>query len=220
MVQTVERWGAPLGKTFVNYPSIDAERFKRNSPYPLWNSHTPLKIVSTGRLNFQKGYPYALLALQKLHQQGIDFEYHIIGEGEARAEITYLIAALGLQDRVFLLGKRSSEAVKAILEEAHLYLLTSLYEGVANAALEAMALEIPVLSTAAGGMAEVIQSGENGLLVACCDVHEIAQSIVTLTENPNRLKVLGQNGRVTILNHHLIERQIDIFEQNYHASNQ
>lgn len=215
MIQTIVRLGAPIEKTFINYPSIDPESFKRSVPYPAYRPGNPLIIVSTGRLNFQKGYPYALLAMQKLHLMGTDFLYHIIGDGDDRAEVIYTVQALGLEDKVILHGKRSSAEVLAILERAHVFLLTSLYEGIANAALEALALEIPIVSTRAGGMDEVIQSGNNGILVECFSVEEIAVALATLAKDLAQMQKLGKQGRQTIMNHHLIEKQIEIFYHKY-----
>jgi colanic acid/amylovoran biosynthesis glycosyltransferase len=215
MVQTIVRWGAPVEKTFVNFPSIDPVRFRRSVPYPSFQPGQPLVIVSTGRLNFQKGYPYALLAMRQLQQLGVDFQYHIIGDGEDRSEVVYLIEALHLSERVILHGKRSSVEVQAILEQAHVFLLTSLYEGIANAALEAMALEIPVVSTRAGGMAEVIQSGTNGVLVDCLAVEEVAVALASLVKEPHQLATIGKQGRQTVLDHHVLEQQMATFLKKY-----
>lgn len=217
MAQTVEKLGASRDKIFVNYPSIDTEIFKRSINFPTIHQGKKFIIVSTGRLNFQKGYPYALLAMRQLIQMGVDFKYHIIGDGDDRVEITYMVQNLGLTDFVILHGRRSNNEVKSLLEQAHVYLLTSIYEGVANAALEALALEIPVVSTRAGGMDEVIQCGNNGILVDCYAVDEIALALAKLAVESDKLQEIGKNGRQSVLNNHSIQKQIHTFYEKFNS---
>lgn len=99
----------------------------------------------------------------------------IVGEGPDRDEIARLIEALGLEDRVHLLGRQND--VAALLREHDLFLSTSKVEGFGLAAAEAMAVGLPVVAPAIPGISEVVTDGVSGLLFAPEDMAEPARSI-------------------------------------------
>jgi colanic acid/amylovoran biosynthesis glycosyltransferase len=201
-------------KTFINYPSIDAGKFFKNNS-GLIGTSGKYSIVTIGRLHFQKGYVYALQALKKLVEKNIPFIYNILGEGPDRPMLTWLIKEWGLNDHVVLHGKVNSEQVLKILNISNVFLLSSVYEGVSNAVLEAMAMELPVLSTRAGGMAEVIEHRVNGLLTDWRTPDHMGDQLVWLYENPAEAIEMGKKARVTVHNLFSLDRQIDIFIQQY-----
>jgi colanic acid/amylovoran biosynthesis glycosyltransferase len=129
-----------------------------------------------GRPHWKKGYDYALKACAKLDQQGIDFKYTIIGAA-GDEELLFLIDDLGLQDHVTLTDKLPQAKVFELMKVSDLFLLPSLEEGIANVAVEAMALGTPVISTNCGGMQELITHNEEGWIVPIRDEEAIAQTI-------------------------------------------
>jgi colanic acid/amylovoran biosynthesis glycosyltransferase len=213
MATTIQPYCLEPEKIFVNRPSIDPLVFKRAEPYLAGES--ALQILTIGRFTFQKGYLIGLMAMKMLQNDGIDFKWKIIGDGPLKEEMMYHIHALQLQDCVELIGKKNRDEILELYNNVDLFLLTSVYEGIANVCLEAMSMELPVVSTKSGGMEEVIVHGENGLLCEVYDAASIAQNVKLLHENRGYLKVLGSNARNTILGKFTISRQVDVFEEEY-----
>lgn len=214
MRRTMKRYGMKEENSFVICPSVDAIRFAPEVP------RTPiavrrLQIVSVGRLHFQKAYPYALLALRKLKESGIKFTYRIIGGGDELPHLKFMIDHLGLGDDVHLLGRQGGETVSKEMEQADVLLLPSAYEGIANTALEAMAKELAVVTTTAGGMGEVIRDHENGMIVSTFDPGGMAEKLKILAGDPELRVQLGRKARQTVLKSYTIQSQIEQFDKEY-----
>lgn len=172
-----------------------------------------LRLVSVGSLEWVKGLSDALQAVALLLSRGVDVSYEIIGGGDAEEQLRFDILDLGLEDAVTLSGPLPSHEVPARLAAAHVFLLPSLTEGIANAALEAMAHARPVISTRCGGMAEVIRDGENGLLVPPRDPAALADAVARLAANPDEANRFGRSGWEHVRAHHRIEDQVEAFER-------
>jgi glycosyltransferase involved in cell wall biosynthesis len=216
MLRTVEGYGLPRSKAFVNHPSIDAAQFRRREPYPMRGAG-PYRLVSTGRLHWKKGFEYALLAVRRLVDEGADVRYDIIGGGLEEERLRFAVHDLRLDGRVRLLGRQPAEEVRRALEEADVYLLPSLSEGLSNAALEAMAMELPVVSTTAGGMEEAIQDGRDGFLVPSRDPAALAAAIRRLLASAELRRSMGHAARLRIEEHFNLARQIGCFVDEYRA---
>lgn len=216
MVSGLIQYGLDKNKAFVNYPSVNTDYFKRIAPYSI-NNVEAIHLVTTGRLHFQKGFVFALLAIKTVIQKGYNLKYTIIGEGPDYNMLKYLIHELNLNSFVNLTGKIGADDVKRRLEEADIFLLPSLYEGIANAALEAMSMQLPVISTRSGGMAEVIVNWENGVIVERFDALGIAESIIKLIEYPElRLKISNKSRKI-ILEKFNLKKQLDCYESTYRS---
>ena len=141
-----------------------------------------LKIISVGRFIWIKGYDYALDALGILKQRKVDFEYTIVAQGTIPDSIIFQIDQLGLKDNVIIVnGLAHNEVIKKI-KESDLLLLSSLDEGVANVALEAMAVGTPVITTDCGGMDEVIINNVSGIIVNNRDSAAMADALGVFNE--------------------------------------
>lgn len=213
MASTIQPYCSQPGKIFVNRPSIDPNVFKRDTPYQ--PSANNIELLSIGRFTFQKGYLIGLMAMRKLKMQGVKFTWKIVGDGPLKEEILYHIHALQLNDCVELLGKKNRDDILQLYNSVDAFVLPSVYEGIANVCLEAMSMELPVLSTKSGGMEEVIIHKENGLLCEVYDVDSIAENIAWLSANRHMLKALGLQARKTVLEGFTIARQVDVFEEEY-----
>lgn len=199
-------------KIFINYPSLPVDYFKKETGY---QPKDMLTILSIGRLHFKKGYLMGLLAVKELAQKQNNFQWIIIGEGEMQEEINMYIHTLGLQHNVQLAGTKYNDEIKQAYANADIFLLPSFTEGIANVALEAMSMELPVVSTNCGGMAELIEHNVNGLLANVFDPHSIAEQLQKLMNDFELRKRLGIAARNTVVNNFNIERQIDVFEEWY-----
>lgn len=217
MMNRMEAYGLGKPQAFVNFPSIDLKKFKylqRNQSH-CESILDSVIIISTGRLDHQKGYLYALLAIKKLIAKGVKLEYHILGEGPEFGPIKFFIDDQKLDNNVFLHGKVNADSVSTLLAKAHIFLLPSVYEGISNAALEAMASGVPIVTTDGGGMSEVVKNRINGLIVPRCDPGAIVEAVEYTIDNYQEAIKLAQNARETIQVYFNLKNQIDSFEHKY-----
>ncbi len=199
-------------KIFINFPSIDTEFFRCGN---LKNKSDDKIILSVGRLTFAKGYATGLLAIALLKRRGIKFKWIIVGSGNDYEQIFFQINTMQLQDVVMLAGSKSRCEVKQLMEEADIFFLPSIYEGIANVVLEAMSMQLPVVSSTAGGMEEVITHEENGLLTDIYDHQAMADNLTRLMNDEELCSNLGNKARERITGYFKLEKQINKFEEVY-----
>jgi glycosyltransferase involved in cell wall biosynthesis len=114
--------------------------------------------------------------------------------------------SLGLADVVTFAGIRSD--VPQILAALDVFVLPSLWEGMPNAILEAMAAGLPVVATAVGGTPEVVADGKTGLLVPSHNPAAMAEAMERLLRSPDLRHRMGQAGREQVLQHFTVERMV------------
>jgi glycosyltransferase involved in cell wall biosynthesis len=151
---------------------------------------------AVGRLSPEKGFDRLIAAIHRLVERRFDVDLVIIGEGDARPELSSQIQQLGLADRVRLLGYRSDTA--DWYEAMDVFVLSSLREGLPNVVLEAMALETPVVATRIAGVPRVIRDGENGLLVEPGDVNQLTAALAGLLAAQEKRSAFAAAGRRTV----------------------
>lgn len=156
----------------------------------------PPRVVSIGRLVAQKRYDVTLDALAEVARRGMSFSYEVYGEGPLAGEIQGRIDSLGLGDSVKLMGY--SNAVRHAIAGAQLFVLSSDYEGMPNALIEAMVEGLPVVATdcPVGGPASLITAGVNGLLVPTGNVTALADAIEALLRDSSHARRLGDAARL------------------------
>jgi glycosyltransferase involved in cell wall biosynthesis len=120
-------------------------------------------LVSVGSLTEQKGFSYLIKAIDKLKEKYEDIFLMILGSGPKQKELKQLIQKLDLQQEVELVGRKDN--VKDYLQLADIFMLSSLWEGMPNALLEAQAVGLPSVATRVSGISEIIDDGENGVIV-------------------------------------------------------
>lgn len=137
--------------------------------YGVDRSGTPRNIVTVGRLVPQKNHILLIDAFAKIADEFPEENLIIYGEGPLREEMEKQIADLQLTNRIFLPG--STSRVPEVLSEAKLFVLSSDFEGMPNALMEAMAVGVPVISTdcPCGGPRSLVESESQGQLVPCGD---------------------------------------------------
>jgi colanic acid/amylovoran biosynthesis glycosyltransferase len=210
----VRDFGLKEEKGFVNRPAIDVVKFGfKNEKIPTDKTI----VISTGRLEYVKGFVFAFLGIQQLVKEGIDLEYRILGGGKDEEYLRFLIERLGLENSVKLLGPLSPERVGLELAQADIYLSSSLSEGISNAVLEAMSIGLPVVSTNVGGMSEVIEDGVTGLLVEPYAPDQIADAIKRFVEHPMLKDTCSKYARELIEIDYSFERLIQVFDESYES---
>jgi colanic acid/amylovoran biosynthesis glycosyltransferase len=212
MRDTVITYGAPENKIYINRPAIDHIFFQRENAY---TSKPFIHILSIGRLFFQKGFPIGLLAMGILKEKFHGFKWTIVGEGPDMEELCFQVNAMGLNDHVLIAGRKNRREVYELYETSDIFFLPSVSEGIANVVLEAMSMQLPVVSSDCGGMAEAITHGENGLLCRNYDYHNMAESIYSLCIDFGKRKRLGERARETIEQSFTLQRYIDVYEREY-----
>lgn len=201
-------------KIFINRPSINPSYFRREKLLP--EEGVPM-ILSVGRLTFQKGHLHGLHAMKLLQEAGVSFNWVIVGQGNKFEELVFKTHQLGLQQNVKLIGFGSRHDVRELMQQATVFFLPSIYEGIANVVLEAMSMELPVVATRCGGMEEVIDHETDGLLAMVYDPFDMAVQLRRmLTDRPLR-KRLSESGRQKITSRFSLDQQITIFEQVYQS---
>ena len=147
------------------------------------------KILSVGRLTYQKNYPALIEVAKKVLAEKSEWEWHIYGEGDDRPEVEELIRSSGYSDRIILKGQVNDLYNR--YAEYSFYVLTSRYEGLGMCLLEALSSGLPVLSfDVECGPREIIEDGINGYLIKAFDVDSMASHIIKLCSDKNEYNAL------------------------------
>jgi L-malate glycosyltransferase len=149
-----------------------------------------LVVGTVANFRAQKAYPDLLAAALEVVDRLPDVRFVAVGQGPLEGEVHALHARLGLGDRLLLLGHRP-DAVR-VMAACDLFVLASLYEGLGVAVMEALALGLPVVATAVGGVPEVVEHGREGLLVHPGRPRELAAALVSLLTDTQRRQQMAQ----------------------------
>lgn len=153
------------------------------------------EIVSVGRLEPQKNFSLLIKAFSKVSEILPNLKLKIYGEGTLRKELSALIQKLDLTQSVFLMGQ--TDDVANALSTADVFVLSSDYEGMPNALMEAMAMGIPCVSTncPCGGPRMLINDGENGFLFQVGDQSDLEQKLLNVFSNEEIKHFISDNAK-------------------------
>lgn len=149
------------------------------------------KIVTVGRLVPQKNQKLLIKAFSKIHEEYPEYKLVIYGEGSLREEFEKLIKELKLEKSVELPGNKSD--IWKCISDAEVFVLTSEFEGMPNALLEAMCLGLPCISTKVSGAIDLVNNGENGILINQNDINELTNMIKKVISDKEFALHLGEN---------------------------
>lgn len=153
-----------------------------------------LKILFTGGFGFRKGAEYALKAMQKLDQLGLNYEFLVVGSNQEAQPLIANYPIKGLK----LIGFIPQDDLKKYLSQSDIYLFPSLCEGCASSGMEALAAGLPVIATKESGLP--ITDRINGLIIESKNVNQIVDCILTLVDNIYLREKLGKNAIYLIRN--------------------
>jgi glycosyltransferase involved in cell wall biosynthesis len=180
-----------LEKIHVIHCGIPVEDWPAEPPRPVG---APLRILTVGALNEKKGHDNLIRACALLKRQGIPFECRIVGSGDQEQALAGLIAQLGLDSHVRLLGPLPQATVRKELSRADVFVLAAKTtaegdtDGIPVSLMEAMAASVPVVSTSVAGIPELVVHGETGLLGPEQDETRLAENIVLAAQDgPKRI---------------------------------
>jgi glycosyltransferase involved in cell wall biosynthesis len=196
--------GVPGKKLCMLHNAIVGERYQRTGRRGLLAEviGRPIDgpvIASLGRLSPEKGHADLIDAVNQVVRKGHKISLVLIGDGTERTRLIQQIKSLGLQEAVHMPGY--IQEPQRLLEEIDLLVLPSHTEGLPNAALEALLMEVPVLATRVGGTPEVITDGKTGRLVSAHSPDELAAGILEFLSCPELWKRMARQGREMVIKH-------------------
>ena len=210
LMERVLKLGVPSERCTLIHNAIDEQTFQRRyapaqSPLrapggmPGGEAGVPegrLVIGAVGRLSAEKAFNNLIKATHVLLGEGRDLELWIAGEGDSRDELQVLIDHLGLQDRVKLIGF-CPDTIE-LYHAMDLFVLSSLREGLPNVVLEALAMEVPLVSTRVAGIPKMIDDGKTGMLCPIGDIDRLAGAMRRVVADNDLRRRLARDGRLLI----------------------
>jgi len=164
---------------------------KPNLPKPFLELRSK-RIVATGRLEPQKNYPLLLETFAKFREKYPDYSLDIYGEGALKEQLEQMSYDLDIAQSVKFKGVVDNWHEKSL--DASMYILSSEYEGMPNALMEAMAIGLPCISTncPCGGPSLLIQHEKNGLLTPVNDKNSLLNCMYYIASNQDKARVMGR----------------------------
>ncbi|HQT63822.1 MAG: colanic acid biosynthesis glycosyltransferase WcaL [Acidocella sp. 20-57-95] len=190
-------------KIHLVYHGIDLDMF-HNAPSALPTPRQGKLILSVGRLVPKKGHDTLISACGILRDKGVAFKCMIVGGGPLRDELAAQIAALGLHEHVSLEGAMTQARLIELYRRADLFALAPLItedgdrDGIPNVIVEAMATNVPVVSTAISGIPEIIHDGVTGLLVPPREPVILSEAMARLLADPDFGQVMAKAARARL----------------------
>jgi glycosyltransferase involved in cell wall biosynthesis len=156
-------------------------------------------VLQIGRLDAQKAPDDFVRMAAHVVQAQTDARFYLVGEGPMQAQLEEQVRTLGLLQSITLLGRRND--VPTLLLAADIVTLSSLWEGMPYSLLEAGAMGRPVVCTSVDGSPEVVLDGETGYVVPASDTAAMAEAVLRLIANPNRMVEMGSRARARVSEH-------------------
>lgn len=180
-------------------------------PFDFASRHPEKKIIySAGRLSEQKGFSYLIDAAAILAKKRNDLVFVVSGEGKLEVELKARIRKTGLEGSFILEG--FTPDIYPYLKGCDLFVLASLFEGMPNVVMEAMAMGKPVIATDVNGARELMQDGRTGLIVPPKDPEALARAIASIIDDPLQLESFGRAGKERVAAHFTMQRMADRLE--------
>jgi colanic acid/amylovoran biosynthesis glycosyltransferase len=179
-------------------------------------SDAAIEVLCVGRLVPEKGQTVLLEAIAQLRSAGRDVRCTCIGDGTSRTLLEEAIRERGLDGAARLVGSVGQDEIRAAYDDADVFCLPSFAEGVPVVLMEAMSMELPVVTTRIAGIPELITDDVDGLLVPPGRADELAAALQRLVDDPSLRRRLGARARETVMASFEIEaigRQLhDVFD--------
>ena len=186
--KTAQRWFSKrIQKKSVVIPNPINEAFLGGS----YAGRREKRIVTAGRLVEQKNQKLLIEAFARIHDEYKDYTLEIYGDGPLKNELQNFVKELKLEDSVKFMGEVSD--LNTAIRKAKMFVLSSNYEGMPNALMEAMAMGISCISTnsSGGGAAELIGKDKNGLLVPVNDLDALCAGMKKILDNDELAKKIS-----------------------------
>lgn len=182
------------------YNGIDTSKFVCNNSCIHDNK---IIFVNVARMNEAKNQILLLEAFKLVNEKYKNTELHIVGDGELRENIENKIEELNLKGKVILRGIKKDVACE--LNNSSVFVLSSNYEGLPLSVLEAMSSGLPIITTDAGGVIDIVENNINGIIVEKKNKKALADAMIKMCKDKNCLQEMGKNS-------YLLSKKYDIKE--------
>ena len=199
----VLRWGIDEDKIKVIYNAFEAPALSAGRPV-LKETKEELRkklnlsgtvLISAGRLVPWKGFDKLIEIMSEIIKEISDAKLYIIGSGPECEAFELKVKSSKLQDNVILTNQLEHKDTLEYLKAGDVFVLNTGYEGFSHFLLEAMAMEIPIITTKVGGNVELIEDGKNGILIEYNNKEELKKKIIELIKNKTLKKELTENAK-------------------------
>ena len=187
------------------YHGVNLKEFPPHSNVAVGSIPENPIILSIGRLVEKKGFQDLLQALLMVKEKGQPFCCTIYGDGPLFKQLERWVEEHDMRDEVMLMGDRTQQELISIYQSAALFALTPVQtedgdrDGIPNVLVEAMAVGLPVITTAVAGIPELVDNNQNGLLFQPHDVEGISSGIIELLRNAEKRRQLGSAGSKKVM---------------------
>jgi glycosyltransferase involved in cell wall biosynthesis len=208
----IQHTGVPSDKVIVIENGVDVRRFigqeeAGRSLRAEFNIHADAPLFGIiGRLQPQKDHDNFLKAAVQIRNELPDARFLVVGDGPLRGELTDRAKALGLDSAVIFCGIRSD--IPAVLAALNVLVISSKWEGLPVTLLEGLASHTPVVSTAVGGVPNVVADGESALLVPAQDSLSLAAACLKVLKDPQLSQKLADAGFARVKNEFSLDAMI------------
>jgi glycosyltransferase involved in cell wall biosynthesis len=202
----------------VVFPAFtDYELFSHGQGRDQVSRHDPA-IVFIGALYPIKGVSVLLRAMKKIGVSEPSARLNILGDGPLRPRLEAQVAELGLQGKVFFLGRRSQADIVHELRKSRVAVLPSLSEGLGLAAMEAMFCGVPVVASNVGGIPDLVKDGETGFLVAPGDDAALAERLQWMLDHREAADTMGKKGRELVEKNFSARRYVEGYRELFNKA--
>ncbi len=214
-------WRLPAEKLSILENSVDYERFadvsisRATAKQMLGVPAEAFVFGTVGRLAPTKGLSYLIEAFERVKKQEPAAHLVLLGDGPCRAELEQQASNLSCRDAVHFLGHRRN--IEQLIRGMDVFVLSSVAEGMPRAILEVMAAGIPCVATAVGGIPEIINSREVGLLAPPRDAEALAQAMTKLAASQEQLRKYAEQARDRIsrfYSHEVVRKKLERLYEN------
>lgn len=212
--------GLPLGDVTVLHNGIDAAVWQRDQARPVLREELRIPtggylVGTVARITYEKDLSTFYRVAEIVAGQVPNVTFVIVGDGygDELAKAREEVAERGIADLVRFTGHRSD--LRDVYVSFDVFLMTSLTEGMPNTLLEAMALGIPSVATAVGGVPELLEHGKGGFLAPVGDAEALAGHVVNLLRDPELRQACSRRSRERTERDFSFERRVRVMEDYY-----
>jgi glycosyltransferase involved in cell wall biosynthesis len=193
-------------KFIVSPLGVDPERF---APRPFRTAPDPFEILCVGRLTPAKGQHLLIDAVARLARQGRRVRLRLVGNGPDGATLRRHSAKMESPECVVFEGAVNQDRIRTFYAAADVFCLPSFAEGVPVVLMEAMAMEIPCVTTHIAGIPELIRDGIDGWLVAPSDLDGLVEALARLMDDAALRERMGKSGRARVMERYVLRRSVE-----------
>lgn len=172
-------------------------------------------ILYTGRLAWNKGLIDLVNAAKIILEKHPDVSFTLTGEGPIELDLRRMVRKMAIDDRFSFRGYLTLKQLIDAYQKAAIFLFPTYYEGLPTSLLEAMACRVPAITTPVGGIPEILQNQQNGVLVPTHDPEAIADAVLKLLHDDKTRLRIGEAARKTVLKYYDWNKLVDKLETIY-----